>query len=648
MQETHRPGAFKQPKKLHKHGRHRSKGALDDSNKGKVDVKVATRRHKRETSRVERRNKMQQVRGRKREEATARKRRLGGDGVPPFLVAVVPLCAGVDAADAIAMLRSSADDNVCGESGRGIVHLAAPRFKSRFAFVAPPGGDLVATLDAAKVADTLVFLLSPLDGVDERGELLLTALFAQGLPSSVHVVRGLDAVAPKRRHDAKKSLQRCVERRFPKEKVFSLDDANDALVVLRHVAAQKQRQVALRDRRAHMLAEEVRFVPSEDDALVGTLLVSGYVRQGTSDYQASWIIDEDEEEEDADSSSSADDNDDHQEEMEPNEDEASGEDEEDGMEFDAQTLTSEVVDTDSYDDAMDMEEERRMLEKHRQARSEQQFPDEVDTPLDTSARTCRTISYVTIHVANVPRSFMEQHTAAARPIVLYGLLPHEQKMSVAHFVVKRCPGNQQPIKSKDRLVFHVGYRRFAASATFSEHTTGGKHKFQRFLPHDVATVATVYAPIMFPPASVIVFKEKSDGSLEMVAHGLLLSVNPDRIIVKRILLSGHPLKINRRSATLRYMFFNREDINWFKPVELRTKYGRRGHIKDGIGTHGHMKCIFDNQLKSQDTVMMSLYKRVFPKWTYDPNVTIHQVEPSSSVATSQQISRNSESSDFFA
>ena len=33
-----------------------------------------------------------------------------------------------------------------------------------------------------------------------------------------------------------------------------------------------------------------------------------------------------------------------------------------------------------------------------------------------------------------------------------------------------------------------------------------------------------------------------------------------------------------------------------------------------------MKCVFDGQIKSQDTVLMNLYKRVFPKWTYDPNV----------------------------
>jgi len=32
-----------------------------------------------------------------------------------------------------------------------------------------------------------------------------------------------------------------------------------------------------------------------------------------------------------------------------------------------------------------------------------------------------------------------------------------------------------------------------------------------------------------------------------------------------------------------------------------------------------MKCVFDGQLKAQDTVLLNLYKRVFPKWTFKDN-----------------------------
>ena len=44
---------------------------------------------------------------------------------------------------------------------------------------------------------------------------------------------------------------------------------------------------------------------------------------------------------------------------------------------------------------------------------------------------------------------------------------------------------------------------------------------------------------------------------ELVATGMVHKADPNRVVVKKIILSAHPYKINKKTVVARYMFFNR-------------------------------------------------------------------------------------------
>ena len=63
---------------------------------------------------------------------------------------------------------------------------------------------------------------------------------------------------------------------------------------------------------------------------------------------------------------------------------------------------------------------------------------------------------------------------------------------------------------------------------------------ERFLHPGRFSVASIYAPISFPPLPVIVLKKADEGAaLSVAAVGSLKTIDPDRIILKRVILTGY-------------------------------------------------------------------------------------------------------------
>lgn len=103
--------------------------------------------------------------------------------------------------------------------------------------------------------------------------------------------------------------------------------------------------------------------------------------------------------------------------------------------------------------------------------------------------------YVRVYVKNVASHFLA-NLHPSYPLTLVGILPHEHKMSVVNLILKRSKNSSesQPIPAKQRLVFHCGYRRYAACPIFSQHTAASKHKVTPnfFLFHNIIILSILF------------------------------------------------------------------------------------------------------------------------------------------------------------
>ena len=223
---------------------------------------------------------------------------------------------------------------------------------------------------------------------------------------------------------------------------------------------------------------------------------------------------------------------------------------------------------------------------------------------------------VSVHLRSVPASLRDTHDPS-KPLALHSLLRHEQKRTVVNFSITLSSSHPHPLKAKEPLILQCGPRRFLINPLYSQSgtTPNNVHKSLRFLHPGQTAVATFIAPLTWGSVPALFFlpPTTTGNQLSLVATGTSLAPDPNRVVAKRIILTGHPYKIHKKLVTVRYMFFNAEDVNWFKALRLWTKRGRSGFIKESLGTHGYFKATFDGRINPMDAVGVSLYKRVWPR-----------------------------------
>jgi pre-rRNA-processing protein TSR1 len=222
---------------------------------------------------------------------------------------------------------------------------------------------------------------------------------------------------------------------------------------------------------------------------------------------------------------------------------------------------------------------------------------------------------INIHLRNVPLSLQQKHDPSTH-LSLFSLLRHEHKRTAVNYSITLKSDLPSPLRSKTELIMQVGPRRFIINPLFSDagNTSNDVHKFQRYLHPGRTAIASFIAPLTWGSVPALFFQHNPQtNSLKLIGTGTSLPPSHNRVIAKRIVLTGAPYKIHKKVVTVRYMFFNAEDVAWFKALQLWTRRGRSGFIRDSLGTHGYYKAMFDGKINPQDAVAVSLYKRVWPR-----------------------------------
>ena len=253
-------------------------------------------------SKLDRRNQARQKRNVKARDNAKAANVFSGQHGAPRITAVVPLCDGGDAAAAVRQLNASLDskDGLPGKfsSGDLFQRTHVHRFNQNLQFVTVRR-DLLLALDTCRVADFVIFILSPDQEVDELGERILRAIEGQGISTAFTVtqvcmkvrfgrtayltnVQGLNAIdLPKRRAQIVSSLKSYITHFLPdQEKVFSLDSKQECSNLVRSLCTATPQAIRWREDRSWMLIEDVHWHGLDADTKnqTGELTVTGVVR----------------------------------------------------------------------------------------------------------------------------------------------------------------------------------------------------------------------------------------------------------------------------------------------------------------------------------------------------------------------------------
>ena len=238
-------------------------------------------------------------------------------------------------------------------------------------------------------------------------------------------------------------------------------------------------------------------------------------------------------------------------------------------------------------------------------------------------------TYARIVLEQVPYEFAATFNPRF-PVIVGGLAPTEDRFGFVQVRIKRHRWHKKILKTNDPLIFSLGWRRFQTVPVYSISDSRTRNRMLKYTPEHMHCFGTFYGPLIAPNTGfccVQSFSNQNPG-FRIAATGVVLNVDENTEIVKKLKLTGHPYKIFRNTAFIRDMFSSALEIAKFEGASIRTVSGIRGQIKRALSKpEGHYRATFEDKILMSDIVFLRAWYPVKPHKFYNPVTNLLSAAP---------------------
>nr|XP_054769172.1 ribosome biogenesis protein BMS1 homolog [Lytechinus pictus] len=232
--------------------------------------------------------------------------------------------------------------------------------------------------------------------------------------------------------------------------------------------------------------------------------------------------------------------------------------------------------------------------------------------------------YVRVEIADVPCEFVT-HFDPMYPIILGGLLNSEEAVGYVQMRLKKHRWYPKILKTRDPIIFSVGWRRFQTIPLYSIQDHNGRNRLLKYTPEHMHCQSIIWGPITRQGTGVLAVQSVAGrmAGFRIAATGVILDLDKSVNIVKKLKLTGTPMKIHKNTAFIQGMFNTALEVVKFEGASIRTVSGIRGQIKKPLKTPaGAFRATFEDKILRSDIVFVSTWFQVAIPKLYNPVTTL--------------------------